>query len=313
MGKNRGAKDLLFAVLTAVGAGSVVLFVVGIVFVLVGNSGEALSVFGPSFVWSNIWDPARQEFGAAASLYGSFLTAALALTMAIPVSIGIAIFITEIAPSWLRGPIGSAIELLAAIPSIIYGMWGLFTLAPIMRTYIEPSIQAALGGIPVIGLLFTGVPRGVDLFTASLILSIMITPFIASIARDSFLLTPSEVKESAYAVGATQWEVVRDVILPYSKFGVFGGIVISLGRALGETMAVAFVLGNKHVITISLFEAATTITVTLANEFNEADSDLYLSSLFFLALLLFLFSFLTLATARLLISRNRLKQGGSAA
>lgn len=306
---NRGIKDLAFAALTAAVAFSIVVFVVGIVAVLVGNSAEAIRTFGPGFIVSDVWDPAHQKFGAAASLYGSFITATLALLMAVPVSLGIAIFVTEIAPGFLRGPFGSAIELLAAIPSIIYGMWGLFTLAPIMSQIIEPALQQSIGSFPIVGALFSGATRGVDLFTASVILSIMITPFVASIARDAFLLTPPEVKESAYAVGATQWEVVRDVVVPYSKFGVFGGVVIALGRALGETMAVAFVLGNKHWITLSLFEAASTITVTLANEFNEADSDLYLSSLFFLALLLFAFSFLTLAAARLLISRSRQRRG----
>jgi phosphate transport system permease protein len=190
------------------------------------------------------------------------------------------------------------IELLAAIPSIIYGMWGLFTLAPIMSKYIEPSLQKALGPLPVVGGLVSGTPLGIDILTASVMLSIMIIPFTASISRDAFNLTPAVVKESAYSIGATKWEVVKDVVLPYSKLGVFGGITLSLGRALGETMAVAFVLGNKHVIATSLFDAAATITVTLANEFTEAASDIYLSSLFYLALVLFMLSFAVLAVAK---------------
>lgn len=196
-----------------------------------------------------------------------------------------------------------AIELLAAIPSIIYGMWGLFTLAPLMATYVEPALQDSIGKLPLVGMLFQGSPMGIDLLTASIILSIMIIPFTASISRDSFNLTPAVVKESAYALGATKWEVVKDVVLPYSKLGVFGGIVLSMGRALGETMAVAFVLGNNHKIATSLLDAAATITVTLANEFTEADTDIYLSSLFYLALVLFVMSFITLAIAKLVLLR----------
>jgi len=202
---------------------------------------------------------------------------------------------------------GAAIELLAAIPSIIYGMWGLFTLSPIMRDHIEPFLKKITAGIPLVEVLFRGTPMGIDILTASVILSIMIIPFTASISRDAFNLTPSVVKESAYAIGATKWEVVKNVVIPYSKLGVFGGIVLSLGRALGETMAVAFVLGNNHRITTSLFDAAATITVTLANEFAEADKDLYLSSLFYLALVLFVMSFVTLAIAKLFLIRAERK------
>jgi phosphate transport system permease protein len=224
--------------------------------------------------------------------------------MAIPVALGIAIFITEVAPNFLKRPIGAAIELLAAIPSIIYGMWGLFTLAPIMADYIEPALQNTIGGFPIIGILFEGTPMGIDILTASLILSIMIIPFTASISRDAFNLTPAVVKESAYGLGATRWEVIKSVVFPYSKLGIFGGVVLSLGRALGETMAVAFILGNKHQITTSLFDAASTITVTLANEFTEADTDIYFSSLFYLALILFIMSFITLAIAKYFIVRS---------
>lgn len=241
------------------------------------------------------------------NIFGTFVTTLLSLLLAIPVAIGIAVFLTEIAPRFLKGPIGAAIELLAAIPSIIYGMWGLFTLSPIMGNIIEPFLKKITMGIPLISLLFQGTPMGIDILTASVILSIMIIPFTASIARDSFNLTPAVVKESAYALGATQWEVVKDVVLPYSKIGVFGGVVLSLGRALGETMAIAFVLGNNHRITSSLFDAAATITVTLANEFAEADTNIYLSSLFYLALLLFVMSFITLAAAKFMLLRAERK------
>lgn len=271
---------------------------------LITNSYLSIQKFGiVKFLISTDWDPVRESFGAATSIFGTFITTFLALLLAIPIAIGIAIFVTEVAPNFLKGPIGMAIELLAAIPSIIYGMWGLFTLAPIMATYVEPVLQNSLGKLPLLGMLFQGNPMGIDLFTASIILSVMIIPFTASISRDSFNLTPPIVKESAYALGATKWEVVKDVVLPYSKLGVFGGIVLSLGRALGETMAVAFVLGNNHQITSSLFDAAATITVTLANEFTEADTDIYLSSLFYLALVLFVLSFITLAIAKLFLLR----------
>ncbi|KAF0117398.1 MAG: phosphate transport system permease protein, partial [bacterium] len=247
------------------------------------------------------WNPVKGSFGAATNLFGTAITTVLSILIAVPVAIGIAIFVTEIAPNFLKEPIGAAIELLAAIPSIIYGMWGLFTLAPIMANYIEPALQKSIGSLPLVGVLFEGTPMGIDLLTASVILSIMIIPFTASISRDAFNLTPAVIKESAYALGATKWEVVKDIVIPYSKVGIFGGVVLSLGRALGETMAVAFVLGNNHQITTSLFDAAATITVTLANEFTEADTDIYLSSLFYLALLLFVISFIILALAKFFI------------
>jgi phosphate transport system permease protein len=270
--------------------------------VLVQESWPAIEKFGVArFLTSTDWDPVKQSFGAATTIFGTFVTTFIALLIAIPAAVGIAIFVTEISPNFLKGPIGVAIELLAAIPSIIYGMWGLFALAPIMSEHIEPALQATIGKLPLVGVLFQGTPMGIDLLTASVILSIMIIPFTASISRDSFRLTPPVVKESAYAMGATRWEVVKNVVLPYSKLGVFGGVVLSLGRALGETMAVAFVLGNNHQITSSLFDAAATITVTLANEFTEADTDIYLSSLFYLALVLFVLSFIILAVAKIFL------------
>lgn len=300
--------DLLFSSLTAIASFSVIVFVIGIIATLITESWLAIGKFGViEFLTSTAWNPVTGVFGAATTIYGTFVTTALALLFALPTAIGIAIFVTEIAPNFLKGPIGAAIELLAAIPSIIYGMWGLFTLAPIMSKYIEPALQNSLGKLPVIGILFTGTPMGIDLLTASVILAIMIVPFTASIARDAFNLTPAVVKESAYAVGATKWEVVKNVVLPYSKLGVFGGAALSLGRALGETMAVAFVLGNNHKIATSLFDAASTITVSLANEFTEADSDLYLSSLYYLALVLFVMSFIILAVSKFFLLKAERK------
>ncbi len=291
--------DTAFSVVTALASSVIVLLIAGILIILVRESSLAIRHFGViRFITSTDWNPVTESFGAATTIFGTFVTTTLALVIAIPIAIGIAIFVTEIAPNFMKGPIGIAIELLAAIPSIIYGMWGLFTLAPIMAKYIEPALQKSFGTLPVIGILFSGTPMGIDILTASVILSIMIIPFTASISRDSFNLTPSVVKESAYAIGATKWEVVKNVVLPYSKLGVYGGVALSLGRALGETMAVAFVLGNNHQITTSLFDAAATITVSLANEFTEADKDLYLSSLFYLALVLFVMSFIVLAIAK---------------
>ncbi|MDY6843931.1 MAG: phosphate ABC transporter permease subunit PstC [Thermodesulfobacteriota bacterium] len=302
MRSRKNPVDLTFYLVSGGASLTVIALVVGILCILFSESTLSMEKFGVwRFISSTDWNPVKDSFGAATSLFGTAMTTVLSLVFAIPVAIGIAIFVTEIAPSFLRGPIGAAIELLAAIPSIIYGMWGLFTLAPIMANTIEPALQKSIGNLPVLEVLFKGTPMGIDLLTAGVVLSIMIIPFTASISRDAFNLTPVVVKESAYALGATKWEVVWEVVIPYSKLGVFGGVVLSLGRALGETMAVAFILGNNHQITSSLFDAATTITVTLANEFTEADTDVYLSSLFYLALLLFVMSFITLAIAKFFI------------
>jgi phosphate transport system permease protein len=300
--------DFIFSSLTAMASFTVIVLIVGILYVLISESSLAIHKFGVAkFLISTDWDPVKESFGAATNIFGTIVTTALSLLFAIPVAIGIAIFITEIAPKFIKGPVGVAIELLAAIPSIIYGMWGLFALSPIMSKYIEPFLQRITTHIPYVSVLFQGTPLGIDILTASVILSIMIIPFTASISRDAFNLTPAVVKESAYALGATKWEVVKNVVIPYSKLGVFGGIVLSLGRALGETMAVAFVLGNNHRITSSLLDAAATITVTLANEFAEADKDIYLSSLFYLALVLFVLSFITLATAKFFLLKAERK------
>ncbi len=300
--------DLLFSFITAIASFSVIFFIIGILYVLISESSLSIQRFGViKFLASTDWDPVKESFGAATNIFGTLITTLLSLVIAIPAAIGIAIFITEIAPKFIKGPVGIAIELLAAIPSIIYGMWGLFTLSPIMGNYIEPFLKKITAGIPLVDVLFKGTPMGIDILTASVILSIMIIPFTASISRDSFNLTPPVVKESAYALGATKWEVVKNIVIPYSKLGVFGGVVLSLGRALGETMAVAFVLGNNHRITSSLLDAAATITVTLANEFAEADKDVYLSSLFYLALVLFVMSFITLAIAKFFLLKAERK------
>lgn len=300
--------DMSFSFITAVASFSVIVFIIGIFYVLISESSLAIGKFGViKFVTSTDWDPVKESFGALTNIYGTVVTTIFSLIISIPVAIGIAIFVTEISPNFLKGPIGVAIELLAAIPSIIYGMWGLFTLSPIMSNHVEPFLKKIFGSVPLIGILFQGTPMGIDILTASVILSIMIIPFTASISRDSFDLTPAVVKESAYAIGATKWEVVKNVVIPYSKLGVFGGVVLSLGRAIGETMAVAFVLGNNHRITTSLLDAAATITVTLANEFAEADKDIYLSALFYLALVLFVMSFITLAMAKFFLIRAERK------
>ncbi len=298
----------MFSFITAIASFSVILLIIGILYVLISESSLSIHKFGTiKFLSSTDWDPVKESFGAATNIYGTLFTTALSLLIAIPIALGVAVFVTEISPNFLKSPVGAAIELLAAIPSIIYGMWGLFTLSPIMANYIEPFLKKVTADLPLVSVLFKGTPMGIDILTASTILSIMIIPFTASISRDAFNLTPAVVKESAYALGATRWEVIKNIVIPYSKLGVFGGIVLSLGRALGETMAVAFVLGNNHRITSSLLDAAATITVTLANEFAEADKDIYLSSLFYLALVLFVMSFVTLAIAKFFLLRAERK------
>ena len=284
-------------------ASILVFIIVASIFIsLIVQAFPSIARFGFfGFVTSTDWDPVKEVFGAATTIYGTIMTTLLSLIFAVPLSIGIAIFITEICPPFLKPVFSTAVELLAAIPSIIYGMWGLFTLAPIMGNYIEPFIQSIFSPIPFVNMLFSGTPRGIDLLTSGLILSIMITPFITSIVRDTFEITPKYLKESAYGIGATKWEVIKDVVIPYCKMGIYGSIIIAMGRALGETMALAFVLGNKHQIATSLFDASATITVTLANEFTEADSDIYLASLFYLALILFTMNFLLLAIAKFLL------------
>ncbi|MFN3567834.1 MAG: phosphate ABC transporter permease subunit PstC [Caldimicrobium sp.] len=306
--KRENFANFLFFLFTLVSALVIIILIAGIFLVLFQKSFPAIEKFGfLGFIFSSAWDPVREVFGGAVPLVGTLLTSLLALLIAVPVALGIAIFITEIAPKKLGEVVGMAIELLAAIPSIIYGMWGLFTLAPINAKYVEPFLQKLFGPIPYVGKLFTGTPLGIDLFTASLILSIMIIPFTASVARDAFNVVPPVLKESAYGIGATKWEVIKDIVMPYCKLGIFGGIGLSLGRALGETMAVAFVLGNLNQFPSSLFSATATVTVKLANEFTEADKDIHLASLYYLALLLFIMSFTILAMAKFFIYKTETK------
>ncbi len=292
--------------LTAASAYIIPLILILMLAVLIYESIPALKKFGLiGFMISTTWNPVKNVFGGASAVYGTVVVTSLALIFAAPTAVGIAVFITQICPKQLKSSFSTAIELLASIPSIIYGMWGLFVLAPIMSSHIEPFLQKTLGKLPFVGLVFKGTPIGIDLLTASTILSIMTIPFIASVARDSFELTPKNLIESAYGIGATKWEVIKDIVLPYSKIGVYGGIILGLGRAVGETMAVAFVLGNNHKIVLSLFGTSSTIPTTLANEFTEADSDIYISSLFYLALILFVSSFILLSTAKYFSSRSK--------
>jgi len=310
-GAVRGGRwgDPLFANLSLAAALLVFLMVLGILASLWAGATPALERFGLGFLTSEAWNPVTEEFGALAPVYGTLVTSAIAMLVGVPVSFGIAVFITELAPPWLKRPVATAVELLAAIPSIIYGMWGLFVFAPLFADHVQPWMSEHLAGLPLVGPLFDGPPMGIGMFTAGLILAIMIIPFISSVMRDVFETVPPMLKESAYGLGATTWEVVRHVVLPYTKVGVVGGIMLGLGRALGETMAVTFVIGNAHEISASLFMPGNTISSTLANEFTEADSDLYLSSLVALGLILFFVTFVVLALAKLLLLRLSAGEG----
>ena len=293
------------------------LFVLGalvsILVALTVAAWPALSHFGWGFLTSSEWNPVTLKFGALSPIIGTLVTSLIAMLIGVPVSFGIALFITEMAPAWLKRPVGTAIELLAAIPSIIYGMWGLFVFAPFFADNIQPVLTDVLGSLPLIGRMFQGPPIGIGVFNAGFILAIMVVPFIASIMRDVFEVVPRTLKESAYAMGSTTWEVVWKVVLPYTKVGVVGGIMLGLGRALGETMAVTFVIGNAHGLNLSLFMPGNTISSTLANEFTEADSPLYTSSLIALGLLLFVITVIVLSFARLLLMRLERSQGGEKA
>lgn len=260
--------------------------------------------FGLSFIWNERWSPAKDIYGAAAPIFGTLVTSVIALVIGVPISFGIAIFLNEICPMPLRRPIGVAIELLAGIPSIIYGLWGFFVLAPIMQTTVQPFLLDTLGHVPGLDILFSGAPYGIGLLTAGIVLAIMILPFITSITRDVFSTVPVLLRESAYGMGMTTWEVVFNIIIPYTRRGLIGGIMLGLGRALGETMAVTFVIGNSHRIAASLLAPATTISASIANEFSEATSDLYSSSLIALGLILFFITFGVLAIAKWLIGRS---------
>jgi len=301
--KSKANTDLLFRNLTRLAAGITFLIVTAILISLAYRAAPALHKFGLGFLFSTQWNPVTEQFGAAPAVMGTLVTSFIALLFAVPVSFGIALYINELAPPWLKRPISTAIELLAAIPSIIYGMWGLFVFAPWFADNIQPWITEHTSGIPILGSVFDGPPMGIGMFTASLILAIMITPFITAIMREVFGLVPSVLKESAYGLGATTWEVSWNVVLPYTRIGVVGGIMLGLGRALGETMAVTFVIGNAHHISASLFMPGGTISSVLANEFMEAVGEIYTSSLFALGLILFLVTFVVLAFSRLLILR----------
>lgn len=293
--------DRSFQVLTTGSAWFVLVILAGIIISLFVGGWQALAAFGPKFLVTDDWNPVTEKFGALVPIYGTLVSSFIALTIAVPISFGIALFLTEVSPHWLRRPIGTAVELLAAIPSIIYGMWGLFVFAPVLSNNVQPWLQEQFGDIPWFGALFQGAPLGIGMLPAGIILGIMIIPFITALMRDVFATTPKFLKESAYGVGATHWEVVWNVVLPYTRVGAVGGIFLGLGRALGETMAVTFVIGNTHRFSPSLFEPGNSIASTLANEFTEAVGDMHTSSLIALGLVLFMITFIVLAFAKLLL------------
>jgi len=301
--------DRLFHRLATAAAMLVLAALAGAALSMLWGGREAFGTFGVGFLTSTDWDPVTHRFGALVPIYGTLVTALIAMLIAVPVSFGIALFLTEVAPAWMRGPVAAAIELLAGIPSIIYGMWGLFVFVPIMGEYVTPWLDARFGQWPLVGALFTGPPLGIGMLTAGIVLAIMVIPFISSVMREVFLTVPSRLKESAYALGSTTTEVAWDIVLPYTRSAVIGGIFLGLGRALGETMAVTFVLGNAHRLSASLLEPGNSIAATIANEFTEADSPLYRSSLVALGFLLFVVTFIVLAAARLMLRRLARNEG----
>jgi phosphate transport system permease protein len=296
-------KDAAFERLTRLMALVVFSLLAAILISLVAGSRVTLEKYGLSFLWNANWDPVREDFGALVPIYGTLVTSIIALLIGVPLSFGIALFLTELSPAWLKRPLGTAIELLAAIPSIIYGMWGLFVFVPLFQERLQPWIIDSLSGVPIAGALFEGPPIGIGLFTAGLILSIMVIPFITAVMRDVFELVPAMLKESAYGLGATTWEVVWRVVLPYTRVGVIGGIILGLGRALGETMAVTFVIGNSHRLAASLLAPGNSIASALANEFTEAIGEVYYSALIELGLILFLITTIVLALSKILLAR----------
>lgn len=305
---SNASADSLFKGVTRTFAFLVFSLLAAILVSLVWGSRETLMAYGPAFLWTNEWDPVNSEFGAWVPIIGTLMTSAIALMIAVPVSFGIAMFLTELSPTWLRRPLGTAIEMLAAIPSIIYGMWGLFVFVPIFQVYVQPSLVYVLGSLPFIGGFFAGPPFGIGIFTAGLILSIMVIPFITAVMRDVFELVPALLKESAYGLGSSTWEVMWKVVLPFTKSGVIGGIMLGLGRALGETMAVTFVIGNAFRTPDSIFSPANSIASALANEFNEAGG-IQKSALIELGLILFLITTIVLALAKLLLVRLSRSEG----
>ena len=307
--KREAGTETVFRWATFCSAMLVLALLAGVLISLIYGSWPALKTFRFDFLTTQVWNPVTEKFGALAPIYGTVITSIIAMLIAIPIAFGIAVFLTETCPRWLRTPIGIAIELLAAIPSIVFGIWGLFILAPILQQHVQPWLIDHLGPWPIIGVLFQGAPYGIGLLTAGIVLAIMVLPFITAVMREVFLVTPTAIKEAAYGVGATQWEVVWDVVLPWSRTGVIGGIMLGLGRALGETMAVTFVVGNAHRINTSLLAPSTTIAASIANEFAEAVGKLYTSSLMALGLILFVITFVVIAAARLLLLR--LESGGN--
>jgi phosphate transport system permease protein len=295
--------DVVFKWLTRLSAIAVLLLLGGVILALIEGSWMAMRAFGLGFVISDHWNPVTDEFGALAPVYGTIVTSFIAMLVAVPLGLMIAFFLTELCPMILRRPIGIAIELLAGIPSIIYGIWGLFVFAPFLQETLQPFLISTLGEVPGIAPLFAGPPYGIGMLTAGLILAIMVLPFVTSISRDVFEAVPPVLKEAAYGVGCTTWEVVRYVVLPYTRVGVIGGVMLGLGRALGETMAVTFVIGNAHKVQASLIAPGTTISATIANEFTEAVGDIYTSSLIALGLILFVITFIVLACARYMLMR----------
>jgi phosphate transport system permease protein len=294
-------RERVFRGATLIAALLVLLLLGGVAISLFAGAWPAFAHFKLGFLTREIWNPVTDQYGALAPVYGTLVTSALALLLAIPVSFGIAIFLTELAPAWLKRPVGVAIELLAAVPSIIYGIWGLFVLAPVLQRHVQPWLIATVGELPVLGKLFQGPPFGIGVLTASFVLAIMIIPFISAVMRDVFETVPDVLKESAYGLGATTWEVIWQVVVPYARTGIIGGVMLGLGRALGETMAVTFVIGNAHRIGSSLLAPGTTISASIANEFAEAVGDLYTSSLIALGALLFLITFTVIAAARFML------------
>jgi phosphate transport system permease protein len=301
--------DDLFRILTRSAALAVLVILGGVIVSLIIGSIPALKAFGVEFPFSQSWNPVTEKFGALAPIYGTLVTSFIAMLIAVPVGLMVAFFLTELCPKWLRRPIAIAIELLAGIPSIIYGIWGLFVFAPFMQEYVQPLLISAFGNIPVLSSLFEGPPYGIGVLTSALILAIMVLPFITSISRDVFEAVPPVLKEAAYGLGCTTWEVFRNVVLPFTRVGVIGGVMLGLGRALGETMAVTFVIGNAHKVSASLLAPGTTISATIANEFTEAVGDLYTSSLIALGLILFVITFIVLSAARLMLARIERKIG----
>jgi phosphate transport system permease protein len=295
--------DVIFRALTRACAMGVLIILGGVILSLVIGSLPALEKFGFNFLFSERWNPVTENFGALAPIYGTLVTSFIAMLIAVPVGLLIAMFLTELCPMWLRRPVGIAIELLAGIPSIIYGIWGLFVFAPFLQETLQPFLITVFGPIPVLNALFAGPPYGIGMLTAGLILTIMVLPFVTAISRDVFDAVPPVLKEAAYGIGCTTWEVVRYVVLPYTRVGVIGGVMLGLGRALGETMAVTFVIGNAHKVSASLLAPGTTISATIANEFTEAVGDIYTSSLIALGLILFVITFIVLAIARYMLMR----------